>query len=168
MSKAGIKVSFSDDGLKNLTKTLKKLSKLRTTVGIQGQDARERYENGVRVAQVAAYNEFGTKDIPARAFMRRSVKLAGDSMAKAAADGLSPVINQGKNPVDGMAPVGEALAEEIKKSLLTSAGWAVPNAPSTVAKKGAGKPPLYDSGKLRSSISWAVKQGRRVKKAGKP
>ena len=48
---------------------LQKLSRLEVQVGFQeGQT----YEDGTSLADVAAYNELGTSDSPARPFMRQS------------------------------------------------------------------------------------------------
>lgn len=169
MAEAGVKVKWTDKGLSKLTETLEELGNLRVTVGFQGEEGRRRYpDGGPTVAAVAKFNEFGTRTIPARGFMRRAVKRSGHETASAAAEGLGGVVSRGEDPVDGLGPVGAALAEGISQALETTTGWATPNAPSTVEEKGPGKPPLHDTGLLARSVTWAVREGRAVKKEGKP
>lgn len=160
-------VKWTDKGLQRLSETLEELKKLKVTVGVQGSDTLERYPDGTTVAAVAQYNEFGTKDIPARGFMRRAVKGGGRQMATAAAEGLGGVVSRGEDPVDGLSPVAATLKNEVDSSLDTSSSWAAPNKPSTIRKKGPGKPPLYDTGRLRKALSWAVREGRQIKKEGR-
>ena len=70
---------------------LQKLSRLEVQVGFQeGQT----YEDGTSLADVAAYNELGTSDSPARPFMRQSfenhepeLKAACDQVNKTLAEG---------------------------------------------------------------------------------
>lgn len=168
MSTAGVTVVWKDEGLRKLQDTLEELGKLRVTTGVQGKDALATYKDGTRVGAVAKFNEFGTRTIPARGFMRRAVKLSGDDLARAAAEGIGGVVSRGESPVDGLSPVGAVMAEAVQESINSSEQWATPNAPSTIEKKGPGKPPLHDTERLAQSISWAVKQGQQVKKEGRP
>ena len=170
MAQAGVKVTFKDNGLKDLFKNIKELGKLRATVGYQGQEATKTLKpGGPTTSAVARYNEFGTKDIPARAFMRRGTKDSGPAIAETAAEEFAKVVTKGADPVAAMAEVGDVLAVGILAELETTTSWATPNAPSTIKKKGPGLPPL-DAGhqRLHKGLTWAVQEGRAVVKRGKP
>ena len=79
---------------------LQKLSRLEVQVGFQeGQT----YEDGTSLADVAAYNELGTSDSPARPFMRQSfenhepeLKAACEQVNKTLAEGEEKVLFGGR------------------------------------------------------------------------
>lgn len=169
MAKAGIEVHFNDKGLTKLMDTLKELGKLRVTVGVQGRNATETYpDDGPTISAVARFNEFGTRDIPARGFMRRAVKEEGRTeLPTAAAMGLGAVISKGKDPVQGLNVIGNVMAQAVVDQIKSADAWAAPNAPATIKKKGHAQP-LYETGKLREAITWAVKKGYEIKSEGKP
>ena len=50
---------------------LKKLVEMEVVVGYQEGQA---YDDGTSLAEVAAYNEFGSSDTPARPFMKQSLR----------------------------------------------------------------------------------------------
>ena len=54
---------------------LKKLAEMEVVVGFQEGQA---YEDGTSMAEVAAYNEFGSSDTPARPFMKQSLPITVD------------------------------------------------------------------------------------------
>ena len=168
MSRAGVDVTFTDHGLKKLMETLKELGRLRVTVGVQGKDATATYDDGTTISAIARFNEFGTRDIPARGFMRRAVKEQGRTeLPKAAAMGIGAVVSKGQDPVKGMDVIGNVMADAVVNQIESADTWAAPNAPATVKKKGHGQP-LYETGKLRKAITWAVKKGYEIKSEGKP
>lgn len=106
---------------------------------------------GPYLADVAAWNELGTSDIPARPFMRE------------AADQYRPRFETLSRHLVGKVIDGTATAETVLKTVgewfqgrvqakLTAGPWAA-NAPATVRAKGSSKP-LIDTGRLRQSIRW--------------
>jgi len=170
VAEAGVKIQWKDKGLDKLVAQMKELTKLKATVGYQGADALETLEpKGATTAAIATFNEFGTKHIPARGFMRRGVKRAGSDLARVAAKELGAVVSKNADPIDAMGEIGNVLAEKIIDQLDTTRSWATPNAASTIKKKGEQYPPL-DAGKdrLRKGLSWAVRENRIVVKTGKP
>lgn len=58
-------------GFDNLARRLKTLAATKVKVGFFEED---RYDDGMPVAQVAAYNEFGTRFHPERPFMRETLE----------------------------------------------------------------------------------------------
>lgn len=164
---AGVKVTRHDRGLKALMERVKALGKLRVTVGVQGDDASERYPDGTPVSTVARAMERGTADTPKRPYARRALDRGAQATERAAVAGLTGVASRGDNPVDGLARAGEALAEAERDAIAEASSWARPLAASTVERKGHSRP-LQDTGLLERSVSWAVREGNRVRDSGKP
>ena len=116
-----------------------------------------RYPDGTQVAAVAAWNEFGTKRIPERPFMRQGVKKAYAHMhgiLVAEVDPLHMTLD------DRLADkVGAYIAGQIQKRIVD---LRIPaNAPLTVKMKGSSNP-LVDTGKMRQSVTWKVEKGEVV------
>lgn len=110
-----------------------------------------RYENGTQVAQVAFFNEFGTLRIPARPFFRNAIT----KNIKKWYSTLGSAIRAGRNPNNALSLVGEQARGDIIKSITELN--TPPNAQSTINAKGSTSP-LIDSGLLRRSVTYKVKQ----------
>ena len=103
------------------------------------------------MAAVAAWNEFGTKNIPERPFFRQAIAQMED--------GIANIIKAGINPKKGI--VDERLADvlgayaqgEIQDSITSLKE--PPNNPATIARKGSDNP-LVDTGFMRHSVTWQV------------
>ena len=112
-----------------------------------------RYEDGTPVAAVAAWNEFGTKNIPERPFFRQAIAQMEDGIANIIKAGIDPK----KGIVDGrLADVIGAYAQGEIQDSITSLKEP-PNNPATIARKGSGNP-LVDTGFMRDSVTWQVEQ----------
>lgn len=140
-------ITDKDTGLKALLARCK-ASKLAITVGVHEAEGAGAYEGGATVADVATWNEYGTKNTPARPFIsgwfdanqadiRAKLKSAGDK------------IFQGADPVATLDVTAQYFAGKVQQGI--SAGVPPPNADSTVRQKGSSKP-LIRTGQLRSSI----------------
>lgn len=119
----------------------------RVQVGIIEQAT---YKDGQSVAQVAAWNEFGTTHIPSRPFFRQTIAQNKSQWAKHAASVLKA------HHYD--VPLALGLMGEVVKGQLIDTIQNFnqpPNAASTVAKKGFNKP-LIDTGTLWRSIDYQV------------
>jgi len=102
------------------------------------------------VAQVAFWNEFGTKKSPARPFMRTTIAENsprwGESLAY-----LAKVYNY--DAFKMLTSMGMGIQGQIR---LTIQGWdAPPNAPFTVEIKGFNKP-LTDEGIMKEKVDYVV------------
>ena len=108
------------------------------------------YENGADVADVAMYNEFGTSKIPPRPFMEQSFKRHEQEYVEESEEIFGAMI-KGQE----VKPLIRKFGEKVKKDIVDEIekGEFVPNAPSTVAKKGFNKP-LYETGLMEKSISY--------------
>ena len=109
-----------------------------------------KYENGVYVASVASFNEYGTAKIPPRPFFRNAV-------AKNSKKWNDILTNELRNSVDvelAYHRVGEVAKGDIVESIMQTN--TPPNSPLTIAKKRSSKP-LVDTSFMRSSVNYKVK-----------
>jgi len=158
-SSENAQVTYKDTGASKIAKQLRKLQGLSLTVGFQGQSALTVYEDGeVNVATVAMFNEFGTSNAPERPFMRRSVSANRNLLSDDAARLFGAVVALRMTAEDALFELGRIMAENMSAQIDGSQRWAIPNAESTIAKKGHDQP-LLDIGLMQESISWAVRSG---------
>jgi hypothetical protein len=116
--------------------------------------------NGTPLAAVAAFNEFGTEDIPERPAFRRAI---GSAAGRAELRGLSKrllgSVVKGKMTEDvALEVLGQAGAARVKDEIRN--GDFEPNAPSTIAKKGSDHP-LIDTSQLINEVTYQVQKGPR-------
>lgn len=126
------------------------------SVGIhedKGGGAAKEGADGLTVAQVGAFHEFGL-GVPRRSFIadwadeneaRHKSQLA--KMAKAVAKGAVPSVEV------GLERLGNLYVGEVQRRI--AAGIDPPLAQSTIDRKGSSVP-LIDTGQLRSSITYKV------------
>lgn len=113
-------------------------------------------ETNERVAAYAADNEYGTRDIPSRPFLRSTF----DANERRYVDFLAASMRQGADAERALRLLGEAMVGDIKISI---SHWETPpNSPATLADKvrrGHGTHPLRDTGSLLRSITYRVDVG---------
>lgn len=107
------------------------------------------------IAQRAAFQEFGTKTIPQRPFIRTTIDRNEvryfKGMAKA-----GEKMAQGAPPGKALIPVANQVRNDLISAIID---WTdPPNAPSTIAKKGANNP-LVDTGEMQRNIQ--IKAGEK-------
>lgn len=112
--------------------------------------------DGQKVAQYAAWNEFGTRHIPARPFMRNTVSNSAGEWKQLLTGQLSAHPDGAKA---AMFIIGERMSEDIKSTI--QAGDFTPLAEQTVERKmKAGKKepgtPLIDTGTMLKAVSYEV------------
>lgn len=130
---------------------LKKLAEMEVVVGFQeGQT----YEDGTSLAEVAAYNEFGSSDTPARPFMKQSFERHEDFL-RAACGRVNNQLASGESVETALSGLGEAVKGLIQEEIRH--GGFAPNAPSTIRKKKS-EQPLIDSGLMRQSVHAIVRK----------
>lgn len=100
------------------------------------------------VAKKAAFNEFGTADIPERPFFRKAISRirAGEitPLIKAAVDRQTMTV-----PPAAATEIGRAAASVVKSSIDRTDS--PPNAPGTIRQKGKDDP-LVDGGEMRRGV----------------
>lgn len=115
--------------------------------------------DGKSIAEYAVYNEFGTKNIPARPFMRtvakeKPTKWIGEMVRHVRGKATKPAVWK-----EALGIAGESMKSDIKDSI-QNGSW-TPNAPATIAvkkRKGKVEPdhPLIDTGQMLAAVSYEV------------
>ena len=149
-----IDVEWTDLGLEALVEKVTDAGRLSVACGVVGGAENTVVdEAGTTLGDVALFNQFGTRDIPARPFLDAPIREPGKVLEEFA--NAARLIVGGASNVAALNRVGEFGKAEIVKAI-DSAQPA--NAPSTIRKKGADSP-LRDTYQLRSSISYEVVRG---------
>lgn len=117
------------------------------TVGVHEDDNAREDDSKTTNADIGAYNQFGTSDIPARPFLDIGVMSGVDEYDQALNE------REHEDLEDALKTIG-VFAQGAVRSYMTDL-QSPPNAPSTIKKKGSSNP-LIDTGELRSSITWVV------------
>ena len=112
-----------------------------------------RYEDGTPVAAVAAWNEFGTKNIPERPFFRQAIAQMEDGIANIIKAGIKAETMVVDHRLADQ--VGAYAQGQIQESI--TALREPPNSPSTIRAKQSSNP-LVDTGFMRDSVTWQVEQ----------
>ena len=153
---AKVTVKVQQRGGEKLRRLLREAAKRRDTTVEVGFFSTAKYDDkkGTPVAAVAAWNEFGTEDIPERPFFRRALAEVEDGVTKIVKAG----IDTEKMVVDDRLAgrVGAYVAGQVQESI--TALKEPPNAPGTVRQKGSNNP-LLDTVHMRNSVGWSVDGG---------
>lgn len=106
------------------------------------------------VAQVAFWNEFGTKKTPARPFMRHTVASKSPRWGIALGMALRRHNYDARRALDDM---GQGIQKQMRQSITD---WSdPPNSELTAGLKGKNKP-LIDSGTMRNAVEYEVIDGK--------
>lgn len=138
------------DGIR-MVNALRKLSSAEIKIGFL--ESSGGYEDGTTVAQVAAWNEFGTEHSPSRPFMRQTLKDQREEITKFARDRAKGVVTGSMSAQMALNGIGLYVKGRMQAEIRD--GEFEPNAPSTVAHKGSSKP-LIDTGRMRQSIVYVI------------
>ena len=130
----------------HLYELIRQLSEGRLKVDFQLGDG---HEGGLSVAQIAAFNEYGTSRAPARPFMRPAFfenrTLFRDKLRNIARRQL-----QGHNTFErDMSLLGVFVVNKIRTQI--DSVTSPPNAPFTIARKRSSKP-LIDTGEMKRAV----------------
>jgi hypothetical protein len=134
-----------DKGWQNIVSNLKILNNSATKVGLQKGDTHE----GKSIAEYAAYNEFGTKNIPSRPFMRNAFDKNKTLLYNFVDTQYNNVLARRLSARNALGIVGQYFQNTIQKSI--EQGGFESNDPKTIKQKGSSKP-LIDTGTMRNSI----------------
>lgn len=119
-------------------------------VGVfSGQEA-----DGTSLADVLAFQEFGTATIPERRPLRATFETKRAELGRVAEAAAKQVVLHGMPVVKAIGLIGAWGASAVKATI-TQGDLPPPLAPATVAAKGSSKP-LVDTGRLLGAITWAV------------
>ena len=153
-------VKTIDLGWLGILNELKKAQDSYVKVGFQQGSVTKTQRKGKRtqvanlsMPQIAAQNEFGTKYIPARPFMRTAVDL-NLNMINNYIERQYKLILDGKTTTDkALGLIGQMMTGLIQKRIRQIV--LPPNSARTIAIKGSSKP-LIDFGQMIQSVTYAV------------
>jgi len=110
--------------------------------------------DGTSLADVLAFQEFGTATIPERRPLRRTFEEKRAELGKVAEAAAKQIILHGMSVAKAVGLIGAWGASAVKATI-TESDLPPPLAPATVAAKGSDKP-LVDTGRLVNAITWHV------------
>lgn len=140
-----IKITTLKDNTKRIIAELRKINNEKLVVGVVDPI----------IAEYATYNEFGTKHIPERSFLRSTYDEQIRKWMKQLEEGISGIINMRTDASRVWDALGKKAKENVKNKLKSNVP--PPNKASTIRKKGAGKTTLFDTGALLRSITYEVR-----------
>jgi hypothetical protein len=150
----GAKIRDTDRGYKKRMKVLEKFQGASISVGVHENDGAGAHSEGVSVADVGAFHEFGTDDIPERSFVRGWFDEQGPENDRLIASAAKRVATGKAEIQQALDQVGAVMAGNMVARIRS--GIAPELADSTVSKKGSSTP-LIDSGQLTQAITWKAK-----------
>ena len=115
-------------------------------------------DSGMTNLQVAIANEFGSGPgvqpvVPARPFIKETVKRASRGKVKDLGNQLLKMVSKGEMSTKiALDRWGKAGADEMQATIVDSKSWAVPNSDYTKAKKKSSTP-LIDTGAMRQAVT---------------
>lgn len=150
----------NDLGIERLKQALAELGKTRVTFGYQGASGAEEHPGapGSTVAQVAAWNEYGTDSSPARPMGAHTMEANRERFTEAAKRAIADVVDgRVETALEAGEQLGQVALTAIRKTIDTSREWAAANAESTIRAKGHDQPLIGEHAKLYSNASYAVR-----------
>lgn len=115
-------------------------------------------QDGEPIAPYAFKNEYGFENIPARPFMRHTVRDKEKGWQAGFVKSMAGKTTQSGAAERSLRLLGEAAVSDIQGTIRK--GMAPPNSAATIARKGPGKPPLIDTGDMIKSLSYEVEKKR--------
>lgn len=131
-------------GLRSVVQSHAAMRGVSIEVGVQGGE----------VAEYAAFNEYGTQTIPPRPFMRTSLKRNRRRWSNLFAMAMSATTRRDDaGAIRALHFTGTTAVADTQETL-RKGPW-IPNADSTIARKGSSRP-LVDTGQLVQSIRYRL------------
>lgn len=135
-----------DKGWKEIAKQLELARKVRSVVGLHNDSV---YSDGTSVAQIGAWNEFGTENIPERSFFRSTIAETKSDRREVILRMLRKIYEGKATAMQAIATAGEFMEQKIKAKIVSLSEPA--NADSTIKIKGSSNP-LIDTGQMLQSV----------------
>ena len=142
------------NALKQVYERLGSASKREVAVGFPAGMANA-YPDGTPVAQVAAWNVYGTENIPSRDFMglaRADIIRDQHTVVNKIKARRKPLSEEGVDMM--LATLGHLAQKDIQKAIVDLDS--PPNKPSTIKAKGSSNP-LIDTGHMLQSVTFIVR-----------
>ena len=141
-----------DLGFKAIVKELTKLDGKEVVAGVL-RTAGKSADKKTNLVDIAIWNEYGTRRIPSRPFLR--IAAEKNDWAKLAQQVGGRVIDGTMAAEQGLDLIGNKMVGDIQQ-VIGNRSLLAPNAPATVRRKGSDAP-LIDTGQLRQAISFEVR-----------
>lgn len=152
------KVTDRDRGLKKLKRELKKSGKSFVKVGIFGERADAAHAGTEKSnVEIAGFQEFGTKTIPSRSYIRATVDAEKGKIRQLQKKLAEQIIKRRTTEVQGLNLIGSFVTGAMQKRI--QGGLSPALKPATIKRKGSSKPVL-DTGQIVQSLTWVVERGR--------
>jgi hypothetical protein len=146
-----------DKGLKKILSSFRELTKTSLNVGVFSDAVNTKEKGASYVADYAITNEYGSKNIPERSFMRSTIDEQGNKWTNSLADVFTNVAKNNLDLNKQLYKTGAIARNDIIAKIDSNIN--PPNAPSTIKKKGMSKnKTLIDTGILRSSIEARIER----------
>jgi len=136
------KITVKREKLDKLIDNLKALAAKKVVVGVLGAA-------GSDLVNIAVYNEFGTRTIPERSFIRATFASRQAAYIKAMSRAVKAVLSRRITPDQARGLLAVQAVADVQKRIVDIR--TPPNAKETIARKGSSNP-LIDTGRLRQSI----------------
>ena len=144
-------VTERDLGWGDILREMRRLEHTTVTVGLQSDSGSD--DEGVRNVDKAYWNEYGTRQIPERSFIRAGFDENRQDIDRTV-DRIWNGVKLGRLTADrGAHILGQRHEDQVKQKARN--GPFAPNSPTTVDMKGSSKP-LIDSGQMVNSIRYDV------------
>lgn len=141
---------FYGNSFDNLLKDVSKSGEF-VTVGVHGDVDND-------VLKYAIRNEFGEGNIPSRPFIRQSFDKNQRGLKDTGVMLIQKYLDGSITKEQALFFWGESLVDEIQNEINEGVNF-VENSAATIKKKGTGKHPLQDTGRLQQSIKAVVQGG---------
>ena len=144
-------VTDKDFGYKRAIKSISALGGRGVAAGMLANSGKEK--DGADLVDVAIWNEYGTKHIPSRPFLRQATDKNLDKWLDLSEKLAGGVLDGRVSPQQLLNLVGVRAKADIQNEIRD--GDFVPNAPATIRRKGSSQP-LIDTGRMRQSINYRI------------
>jgi hypothetical protein len=141
-----------DHGWNSIVREFSKAKQPFVKIGVLS-DAPKDKKTKANLASIAAFNEFGTSDIPSRPFMAQTFDLNVFEVKSFIQNECGKILDLKQTIPGALSKIG--LFYQAKTQQQITQGKFAPNSPLTIKLKGSSKP-LIDTGRLRQSISHEV------------
>ena len=143
--------------LKQVMKRAEQLNQLQLVVGIPNDETSREDSGEITNAELGVIHEWGApeKGIPERSFMRSTMSEERENLGRLSKTQIALCLEGNTSPHDVFATIGAYLQGKIVDKITD--GEFVPNNENTVKRKGSSKP-LIDTGQLRASITYEVRE----------
>ena len=146
-----LNIQDTDPGFHSLIASLRSLEDKKLKVGVLPSAGRN--SEGVDLVDVAVWNEFGTRHIPARPFMRIAADKNENKWNRYAERCVAAALKNRANINNAVYLLGEQIKGDVQR--VFGSGELAPNKASTIRRKGSSVP-LIDHGDLRRSIGYKI------------